>query len=38
MEFIWLERVEEAVAAALEPKPVADKALAAVPQLADAEA
>jgi ATP-dependent Lon protease len=38
VEFIWLDRVEEAVAAALEPKPVADKALAAVPQLADAEA
>jgi ATP-dependent Lon protease len=38
VEFIWLDRVEEAVAAALEPKPAADKALAAVPQLADAEA
>jgi ATP-dependent Lon protease len=37
MEFVWLERVEEAVAAALEPKP-AEKAPAAVPQLADAEA
>ncbi len=37
MEFVWLERVEEAVAAALEPK-VAEKAPAAVPQLADAEA
>jgi len=41
MEFIWLERVEEAVAAALEPaalepKSSADKA--AVPQLAGAEA
>ena len=36
MEFIWLERVEEAVAAALEPKPT--EALASVPQLADAEA
>ncbi len=37
MEFIWLERVEEAVAAALEPKkPV--EAPASVPQLADAEA
>ncbi len=42
MEFIWLERVEEAVAAALEPasepKSSADKAPAAVPQLAGAEA
>jgi ATP-dependent Lon protease len=37
MEFVWLERVEEAVAAALEPK-VTEKAPAAVPQLADAEA
>jgi ATP-dependent Lon protease len=37
MEFVWLERVEEAVAAALEPK-AAEKAPAAVPQLADAEA
>ncbi|HMG80768.1 MAG TPA: endopeptidase La [Xanthobacteraceae bacterium] len=37
MEFVWLERVEEAVAAALEPK-AAEKASAAVPQLADAEA
>jgi len=37
VEFIWLDRVEEAVAAALDPKPVADKPLA-VPQLADAEA
>jgi ATP-dependent Lon protease len=37
MEFIWLERVEEAVTAALEPqKPAA--APASVPQLADAEA
>jgi len=36
MEFVWLERVEEAVAAALEPKKPADKA--SVPQLADAEA
>ena len=33
MEFVWLERVEEAVAAALEPKP-AEKAPAL--QLADA--
>ncbi len=37
MEFIWLERVEEAVAAALEPKQSAD-APAAVPQLAGADA
>jgi ATP-dependent Lon protease len=37
MEFIWLERVEEAVAAALEPKQPAD-APASVPQLAGAEA
>ena len=37
MEFVWLERVEEAVAAALEPKP-AEKSPASVPQLADAEA
>jgi ATP-dependent Lon protease len=36
MEFVWLERVEEAVAAALEPKKPADKA--SVPQLVDAEA
>jgi hypothetical protein len=32
MEFVWLERVEEAVAAALEPK------AAAAPQLVAAEA
>jgi ATP-dependent Lon protease len=38
MEFVWLERVEEAVAAALEPVRAADTAPAAVPQLADAEA
>jgi ATP-dependent Lon protease len=39
LEFIWLERVEEAVAAALEPnKPAAEKAPATAPQLADAEA
>ncbi len=38
MEFIWLERVEEAFAAALEPKSSADKAQAAVPQLVGAEA
>ncbi len=37
MEFIWLERVEEAIAAALEPKKPAE-APASVPQLADAEA
>ncbi len=37
MEFVWLERVEEAVVAALEPKP-AEKSPASVPQLADAEA
>ena len=37
MEFIWLERVEEAVAAALEPAPAAAGA-PTVPQLADAEA
>ena len=36
IEFIWLERVEDAVAAALEPK--AETAPASVPQLADAEA
>jgi len=36
MEFIWLERVEEAVAAALEPKTA--EAPASVPQLAGAEA
>jgi len=36
IEFIWLERVEEAVAAALEPRTPAETA--AVPQLADAEA
>ena len=41
MEFIWLERVEEAVANALEPKSSSDKASvekAATPQLAGAEA
>jgi ATP-dependent Lon protease len=38
VEFIWLERVEEAVAAALEPKPVADKAPATAPKLVGAEA
>jgi ATP-dependent Lon protease len=38
IEFIWLERVEEAIAAALEPKKPAETAPASVPQLADAEA
>jgi ATP-dependent Lon protease len=38
MEFIWLERVEEAVAAALEPKKPAENAPSSVPQLAGAEA
>jgi ATP-dependent Lon protease len=38
IEFIWLERVEEAVAAALEPAKPADKTLTAVPKLAGAEA
>ena len=37
MEFVWLERVEEAVAAALEPAKAAAKTTPA-PQLADAEA
>jgi ATP-dependent Lon protease len=37
MEFIWLERVEEAVANALEPKKPGDSP-ASVPQLAGAEA
>ena len=37
VEFIWLERVDEAVAAALEPRKV-DTAPGAAPQLADAEA
>ena len=37
MEFIWLERVEDAVSAALEPKKSAD-APASVPQLAGADA
>jgi len=37
MEFVWLERVEEAVAAALEPKKPGDSP-ASVPQLAGAEA
>jgi ATP-dependent Lon protease len=38
MEFIWLERVEEAVAAALEPAGAAEKSPATAPQLAGAEA
>jgi ATP-dependent Lon protease len=38
IEFIWLERVEEAVAAALEPAKPVDKTLTAVPKLAGAEA
>jgi ATP-dependent Lon protease len=41
MEFIWLERVEEAVANALEPKSATEKSSiekAATPQLAGAEA
>jgi ATP-dependent Lon protease len=37
VEFIWLERVDEAVAAALEPGKI-DKASGAVPQLAGAQA
>jgi ATP-dependent Lon protease len=37
IEFIWLERVEEAIAGALEPMTAAE-APASVPQLADAEA
>jgi ATP-dependent Lon protease len=35
VEFVWLEHVEEAVTAALEPKKPADKATAPVLQLAD---
>ncbi len=38
LEFIWLERVEEAVANALEPKSAADKPQGAAPQLVGAEA
>ena len=38
MEFVWLERVDEAVAAALEPGAPAEKPAPALPQLADAEA
>ncbi len=37
MEFVWLERVEQAVEAALEPAQ-SDKAPATAPQLADAQA
>ena len=37
LEFIWLERVEDAVAAALEPKK-ADAAPGTVPQLVGAQA
>jgi ATP-dependent Lon protease len=38
MEFIWLERVEEAVAAALEPAKPSEKTPASTPQFADAQA
>jgi ATP-dependent Lon protease len=38
MEFIWLERVEEAVAAALEPGKPTEKTQGPAPQFADAEA
>jgi len=38
MEFVWLERVEEAVAAALEPAKSGEKAPASTPRLAGAEA
>ncbi len=38
LEFIWLERVEEAVANALEPKSAADKPQGAAPQLVGAQA
>ena len=38
MEFVWLERVEQAVEAALEPAQPAGKAPATAPQLADAQA
>ncbi len=38
MEFVWLERVEEAVAAALEPAKAGEKSPATAPQMADAEA
>ncbi len=38
LEFVWLERVEEAIAAALDPKKPGDGAPASVPALAGAEA
>ena len=38
MEFVWLERVEEAVAAALEPAKAGEKPPASAPQFADAVA
>jgi ATP-dependent Lon protease len=38
MEFVWLERVEQAVEAALEPAKAAGKGPATAPALADAEA
>ncbi len=38
MEFVWLERVDDAVAAALEPAKPAENAPSSVPQLAGAEA
>ena len=38
LEFVWLERVDEAVAAALEPAKPAENAPSSVPQLAGAEA
>jgi ATP-dependent Lon protease len=38
MEFVWLERVEEAVAAALEPAKSEEKSPPSAPQLADAAA
>jgi len=37
MEFIWLQRVEGAVAAALEPATSGEKAPASTPRLAGAE-
>ncbi len=38
MEFVWLDRVEQAVEAALEPAQAPGKAPATAPQLADAQA
>jgi len=38
MEFVWLDRVEQAVEAALEPKKGVEKTPASVPQLAGADA